>query len=286
MEHHQRSPDGNMLITNTIAREMPIPEGFENYCWASQINQATAMRTAVEHWRRLKPWCMGTLYWQLNDLWPVASWSSIDYHGRWKALQHEAARFFSPLLASITQKDGKLSIWATSDVPKALNLRGSLEVYTWAGKRVAKVALSASLKAQESRIVKTLSLERILKGLHPREVCCFVELNSKEASSSNFATLVPWKWAPLVKPAVRAQLRQGRDGVELIVRSSKVTPYFHADLNGLEGHFVGDWQVLKPGKTYRFPWAPHIEHGGNMPSLAEAKRLLKTLNLYDLSSKS
>jgi beta-mannosidase len=275
-----------MLITNTIAREMPIPKDFESYCWASQINQATAMRTAVEHWRRLKPWCMGTLYWQLNDLWPVASWSSMDYHGRWKALQHEAGRFFSPLLASITQKDGELSVWATSDVPKPLSLKGSLEIYTWAGKRIARVPLTAKLKAQESRAVKTLPLSGLLKGLHPREVCCFVELVSKEATSSNFATLVPWKWAPLVKPAVRTLLRKGRYGVELTVRSSQVVPYFHAELDGLEGHFVGDWQVLKPGKTYRFLWVAHVERGAKSPTLAEAKKRLTTLNLYDLSDKS
>ena len=97
MEHHQRSPDGNLLITNTMAREMPIPKDFDSFSWMSQINQAMAMRTAVEHWRRIKPWCMGALYWQLGDLWPVASWSSIDYHGRWKVLHHDAARFFAPL---------------------------------------------------------------------------------------------------------------------------------------------------------------------------------------------
>ena len=68
--------EGNMLITNTMAREMRIPKDFDAFCWVSQINQAMAIRTAVEHWRRLRPWCMGTIYWQLNDLWPVASWSS------------------------------------------------------------------------------------------------------------------------------------------------------------------------------------------------------------------
>ncbi|HEY3595880.1 MAG TPA: hypothetical protein VGL13_18475, partial [Polyangiaceae bacterium] len=131
MEHHQRSPEGNMLIANTMAREMPFPKDFDAFCWVSQINQAMAIRTAVEHWRRIKPWCMGALFWQLNDLWPVASWSSIDYHGRWKVLQHEAARFFAPVLVSLQHDAGKLEVFVTSDVAEPLHLRGELDIVTW-----------------------------------------------------------------------------------------------------------------------------------------------------------
>jgi beta-mannosidase len=284
MEHHQRSYNGNMLITNTIAREMPIPKDFESYCWASQINHATAMKTAVEHWRRIKPWCMGALYWQVNDLWPVASWSSIDYYGRWKALHHEAARFFAPLLASITQKDGKISVWATSDIPKALTLRGSLEVYRWDGKKIAAVPLAVKLKSLESRSLFEIAEAKLLGGKAlPREVCCFVELKGDGVEASNFAALVPWKWANLSKPQLKVSLSGTKSGVALSVQSKEVAPYFHAELKGLEGHFAGDWRVLKPGKTYKLPWVAHGNHGARIPSLGEAKKRLKTLSLYDLS---
>jgi beta-mannosidase len=283
MEHHQRSYNGNMLITNTIAREMPIPKDFESYCWASQINQATAMRTAIEHWRRSKPWCMGALFWQVNDLWPVASWSSIDYYGRWKTLQHESTRFFAPLLASITQQDGKLSVWATSDIPKPLALSGALKVYTWGGKKIAQVSLAGKLKSLESRVLKEISISQLLGGKAlPREVCCFVDIKGKGVEATNFTTLVPWKWADLAKPSVKTSLRQGRSGVELVVQSKQVAPYFHAELKGLEGHFAGDWQVLQPGKTYVLPWVTHVARGAKLPSLGEAKSRLKTLSLYDL----
>jgi hypothetical protein len=72
--------------------------------------------------------------------------------------------------------------------------------------------------------------------------------------------------------------------VELTVKSREVAPYFHAELKGLEGHFAGDWQVLKPGKTYKLSWVPHVDRGAKAPSLGEAKRRLKTLSLYDLSA--
>jgi beta-mannosidase len=241
------------------------------------------MRVAVEHWRRIKPWCMGALYWQLNDLWPVASWSSMDYEGRWKTLQHEATRFFAPLLISIANQDGKLSVWATSDIPRPLVLKGVLEVYTWGGKKIAHVPLSGKLKSLESRVLKEISIAQLL-GVRalPREVCCFVEMKGKGVEASNYATLVPWKWANLSKPSVKTSLRQGKSGVELVIQSKQVVPYFHADLKGLEGHFAGNWQVLKPGKTYRLPWVAHVERGAQPPGLREAKSRLQTLSLYDL----
>jgi beta-mannosidase len=283
MEHHQRSNDGNMLITNTMAREMPIPKDFDSFCWTSQINQAMAIQTAVEHWRRLKPWCMGAIYWQINDLWPVASWSSIDYHGRWKALHHAAARFYAPLLASMTYEKNTLTVWATSDIAEALSLRGELEIYTWAGKRVARKALSAKLKPNESRIVTALGAEELLGRYQPHEVCCFVRLADKDVSSENHCNLVPWKWVTLPRPKISTKLKATKRGLALSVRANAVTPFFHAEIADTEGHFQDDWRVLRPGVTYDMPWIAHAERGAKAPPLTQAKKRLETLSLYDLS---
>jgi beta-mannosidase len=279
MEHHQRSPEGNLLITSAMAREMPIPKDFDSFCWMSQINQAMAMRTAVEHWRRLKPWCMGALYWQLADLWPVASWSSIDYHGRWKVLHHAASRFFAPLLASIVTGEDHVEVWATSDLAEPVTLRGELDAVAWSGRLVGRVRLRARLRAGESRRLARVPLERLLRdSAEPHEACCFVRLSGAGRAADNFGALVPWKWAHLPKPSVDAKLRATRSGLELAVRTSAVTPFFHAELAGLEGHFRGDWQVLRPGRVYRMPWVSHFDRG---ESATRAK--LRRLSLYDLN---
>ena len=279
MEHHQRSPDGNMLITNTMAREMRIPRDFDSFCWVSQINQAMAIRTAVEHWRRLRPWCMGTIYWQINDLWPVASWSSIDYHGRWKVLHHYAARFYAPLLGSIVHEGSKVTVWATSDLPKALEIEGELEVFTWAGKRIARQPITGALKAGASRSLCAFAISDLLKGkTQPHEVCLFLRLRSDGISHENFATLVPWKWITLPAPKIKASLR---DALELTATSDQVVPFFHAELTGMEGHFTGDWQVMRPGTKYVMRWVPHVDRGATMPRIADARRALKTLSLHD-----
>jgi beta-mannosidase len=283
MEHHQRSPQGNLLIANTMAREMPISKDFESFCLVSQINQALAIRTAVEHWRRLKPWCMGTIFWQVNDLWPVASWSSIDYHGRWKVLQHEAQRLFAPLLVSLEKGDEAISVWATSDLHHPLALKGWLESVTWAGKTVSKIHLKAVLKPGESRRLLTVPFSRLLKkGMHPREVLCFARLENGEVKGENYDVLVPWKWTPLEKPKINIQLRSVDKELELHVQSRNIVPFFHAEFQGAEGHFSGDWKVLKPGEKNVFRWMPHLSIEDRKTSLAEARKRLKVISFYDL----
>jgi beta-mannosidase len=283
MEHHQRSPDGNLILTNTMAREMPIPKDFESYSWVSQINQAMAMRTAVEHWRRIKPWCMGALYWQLDDLWPVASWSSIDYHGRWKVLHHAAARFFAPMLVSIATSGEHVEVWLTSDVPAPLALRGTLDVVTWQGRMVRRVPFGARLRAGESRRALSVRVDACLgRAALRHEVCLFARASGDGQDAQNFATLVPWKWASLSKPRIATTLRARAGTVELAARADVVTPFFHAELAGAEGHFRGDWQVLRPGRTYRMRWAPHFDRGARATGLVEARQRLRVLSLYDL----
>ena len=113
MERHQRSFGGNELILTYLSRNYLYPSSFETLIYASQLLQAEAVRYRVEHWRRNRGRCMGALYWQLNDIWPVTSWASIDCFGRYKALQYASKRFFSPVLLSceeIGEKQTKRSV--------------------------------------------------------------------------------------------------------------------------------------------------------------------------------
>lgn len=108
MEKHQRQYGANGKIMNYMQQTYLYPSGFEQAIYASQLLQADAIRYGVEHFRRNRGRCMGAIYWQLNDCWPVVSWSSIDYCGRLKALQYYAKRFFAPLMLSC-QEEGMMS---------------------------------------------------------------------------------------------------------------------------------------------------------------------------------
>lgn len=119
MEVHQRNKGGNARIVETLTRYFRFPRDFDQLTYVSQIQQGLAMQTAIDSWRSLKPRCMGTLYWQLNDTWPVASWSSIEYGGRWKVLQYLARNFYAPVSVVAVPQDGegRFAVVAVSDEP-------------------------------------------------------------------------------------------------------------------------------------------------------------------------
>lgn len=104
MERHQRNEGANGKILQYLSMTYLYPSTFENLLYASQLLQADAIRYGVEHFRRNRGQCMGAVYWQLNDIWPVASWASLDYHGRWKALHYVARRFFAPIMLSCKEE--------------------------------------------------------------------------------------------------------------------------------------------------------------------------------------
>ncbi|MBR4080455.1 MAG: glycoside hydrolase family 2 protein [Clostridia bacterium] len=108
MERHQRNKAANGKILSYMSQTYRYAQGFDNLLYCSQLLQADAIRYGVEHWRRNRGRCMGAIYWQLNDCWPVASWASLDYYGRWKALHYAAKRFFAPVLLSC-EEEGELT---------------------------------------------------------------------------------------------------------------------------------------------------------------------------------
>ncbi|MEI2285039.1 beta-mannosidase [Paenibacillus polysaccharolyticus] len=124
---HQKNGAGNRLIKQYMDMYLHEPKDFPSFLYMSQVLQAEAMKTAIEAHRRRKPYCMGTLYWQMNDCWPVASWAGMDYLGRWKALQYYAKRSFNDVLVSVDgTKEDVTDIYVVSDLLK--KVEGELQV--------------------------------------------------------------------------------------------------------------------------------------------------------------
>jgi beta-mannosidase len=126
MRWHQRSGEGGRLITDFMEAYYPPPRDFAGYVRLSQMVQADGIQTAILAHRSRKPFCMGSLYWQINDCWPVASWSSMDYFGRWKPLQYVARRSFQDPALRVTHSDGRITIQVLLDGPESV--QGSLHV--------------------------------------------------------------------------------------------------------------------------------------------------------------
>jgi len=114
-KNHQKHPTGFETITEYMTRDFQVPTSIEKYNYVSQLVQARGMKTAIEAHRLAKPYCMGSLYWQFNDCWPVTSWSSLDYYGNWKAAHYQVKESFAPLLMAVKENESEISIIGSND---------------------------------------------------------------------------------------------------------------------------------------------------------------------------
>ena len=155
MKSHQKHPRGNSLITEYMEKEFNVPKDFKKFIYASQVLQAEGMRIGLEAHRRSHSYCMGTLYWQLNDCWPVASWSSLDYYGNWKALHYTAQDVFAPISLSLEKtKNNSFNIWVISDTT---NCTDTLLINTY--------SLEGRLVSSSKRFVKIQAKSQLIDSI-------------------------------------------------------------------------------------------------------------------------
>jgi beta-mannosidase len=154
---HEKHARGWEIINEYLKRDYKIPTDFVQYNYVSQLLQARGMQIAIEAHRRAKPYNMGTLYWQLNDCWPVVSWSSIDYLGNWKAFHYQAKRIFEPVLVSIAETDKSYDFYLISDLAKGFNADINFELIDFKGKILWKANQSDIINADVSKKIRSIN---------------------------------------------------------------------------------------------------------------------------------
>ncbi|CAM3131070.1 glycoside hydrolase family 2 protein [Chryseobacterium flavum] len=154
---HEKHARGWDIINEYLKRDYRIPADFVQYNYMSQLLQARGMQIAIEAHRRAKPYNMGTLYWQLNDCWPVVSWSSIDYLGNWKAFHYQAKRSFEPVLVSVLENDKNYDVYLVSDLTNELKSETKFELIDFTGKILWKAEQSDLLNADFSKKIRSIS---------------------------------------------------------------------------------------------------------------------------------
>jgi beta-mannosidase len=169
MQDHQKNHGGNERILSYMLRWYPEPKDFASFVYLSQVLQAEAIKVGAEHLRRQMPNTMGSLYWQLNDCWPVASWASIDYYGRWKALQYYAKRFYDDVIVSPFEHDGKVDVYVVSDKLQALSGKVHMRLLDFSGKVLTERMQDVQVPAQSSAIYFTLDEKELLANADPKK---------------------------------------------------------------------------------------------------------------------
>ena len=296
MEHHQKNPRGNSIIIENFSRYFRFPEGFANLLYLSQVQQALAIKTAVEYWRSRRPVCMGALYWQLNDCWPVASWSSIEYSGKWKLLHYTARRFFAPIALVSFVKDGSVQVHLINDTSRKLTGRVTVSFITFGGKVVAEQEVPLYGAGEGARKVWEEALDSLafprnsvfLRGVlhideNPSDSCArdFLE---PDKSLTTFSFLAPPKQCSLEPAHIKSRLLGAKNYAgepELILQLSTDKPAFFVgvDIPGLRGHWEDNMVTLLPDDLYSIRFIK--EEPSALPPLEDCQRRLQIRHLRE-----
>ncbi len=251
MEHHQRSGIGNTVIMQYMLDWFRMPKNFTAALWTGQILQGMGIKYAVEHWRRTMPRSMGALYWQLNDCWPVASWSSIDYHGRWKALHYMAAKFFAPVMVSAVEdpRTGSVDVFITSDRPQAGPGKLVWTLMTPAGKVIASDRETVRIGAGKTTRAVRLDLADPLAEYGPDALMLFLELSvGQRIVSTNYAAFAKPKRMALQDPRITADVTSvGGEAFLVTLRSARPALWAWLELTGVDARMSDNFVHVYPG---------------------------------------
>lgn len=243
---HQKNGAGNRLIKQYMDMYMHEPKDFPSFLYMSQVLQAEAMKTAIEAHRRRKPYCMGTLYWQMNDCWPVASWAGMDYFGNWKALQYYAKRSFSDVLVSVD--GGQLQV-------RLIGFDGT--VYR-------EEEHAVSLESNSGKQVLTLNNADWLQGHDPAATLLRLELKQKgHADIVQEHYFAPSKDLGLKQAAIQVTEVQESDGSYLVLESDTLAKQVWISTEA-EGVFSDNFFDLIPGipVKVKFTSREGLQHAG------------------------
>lgn len=252
---HQRNNRGNQLIREYMLREYPEPKDFASFLYLSQVQQAEGIKIGAEFLRRERPRTMGSLYWQLDDCWPVASWSSLDYFGRWKALHYYARRFYADVLVSSEVKGGRLGVFVVSDRREAIPATLAVRLLDFSGTTLWERRQEVTAAPLASGRVLEVPVSELLAGRDPARVFLRLELVGRDGAllSENRRFLAPVKELRLERPRLEVDVRAEGGELVLTLSSRTLAPSVHVAFAG-EGRFGDDYFDLLPGRprTVRF----------------------------------
>ena len=230
MESHQKNDAANGKMLYYLSENLRYPKDLTHLLYASQVLQGMAIKYGVDHWRRNRGRCMGTLYWQINDDWPAPSWSSIDYFGRWKALHYMAQKFYAPHAVSMTLEDHRCHVYfsnesfETTEYSLTLSIRdlsgNVLETYETKGN-------SPAFSAIETAVVDICSWED-----QKDDVFLEAVIHTKDQKVlKDVETLVPYKYLNLKNPVISTEAKETNDAFILHISSDCFAPFVALDFD-------------------------------------------------------
>jgi len=252
MKSHQRSSIGNGTIEYYMLQDYKKPKNFESFLYVNHVLQAEGIKFALEGHRRASPFCMGSLVWQINDCWPVASWSSTDYYQRWKALQYFAKKGFEPVLVSPYTTSDSLKVDIINDKLTEIKAQLVLRVVDFDGKEIWKEGKEVTIPANSSNTFFGTKTADLLKNVQANKQLLVVELIENNAViSSNTLYFKPIKDVLLPKPEVKFEINATDGGFEISLTTDKLAKNLYMTIGDEEGFFSDNYFDLLPGQAIK-----------------------------------
>lgn len=246
LQHHQKHPKGNELIKKYMERDYFVPEKFADFIYVSQLLQAEGIARGIEAHRRAMPYCMGSLYWQLNDCWPVVSWSGIDYEGRWKALQYFVKKSFEPIIISLERKDNLLNIYMVNDKDEWVVGYLNIQMFNLNGRKILEAQEYCKIKPDSKVILKSTDITKYnFKELN--NLFLNIKFDGNEnVSQRNFYFVKP-KDMNLFKPEIKITIEKEEDHFVLVLLSDVLAKNVFVDCR-VNGKYSDNYFDLIPGE--------------------------------------
>ena len=250
MQAHQKNKGGNERILTYLLREYREPKDFASFVYLSQVQQAEIIKIGAEHMRRQRPRTMGSLYWQLNDCWPVASWASIDYYGRWKALQYYARRFFDDVLISPYLHDDQVDVYVVSDKQQPLSGKIRVRVLDFTGKTLLDQTQEVQVPALSSAIyLKLAKADLAAKGdLHGSFLVADLEVGGKPVSRNLIFFDVTHALQLPVAPKIESSLNKVDGGYSITLHTAALARNVYVSFGDLDVQTSDNYFDLLPGE--------------------------------------
>jgi beta-mannosidase len=251
MNAHQKNKGGNERILTYMLREYHEPKDFSSFVYLSQVQQAEAIKIGAEHLRRQRPRVMGSLFWQLNDCWPVASWSSIDYYGRWKALQYYARRFYDDVLVSPFFHDGKVDVYVISDRLQPLSATVHSRLLDFDGNVLLDQKKEVTIPNQSSAVYLAFDEADLAAKTDPRRSFLVADLEVKgEKLSRNLQFFESARNLELpTKPGIISTFAGNRGNYTITLSSPKLARDVYLSFGDLDVQCSDNYFDLLPGET-------------------------------------
>ena len=256
-----RDPNfGNDVIENKMKDYYGIPENFEGYVYTSQLLQAKATKIAIEAHRRNMPFCMGTLYWQLNDCWPAISWSTTDFYGNWKAAQYMVKDVYKPTISSVIVEQGKLRVYIVSDLLKDRKALLDLTIKNLHGIELYSERKNVNIKANLSKIYFEIELEKFIKGMDKTDIVFDVKITDDEKLlDENYFYFVSEKELRLERPNIKITSEREGDRITLSLETDILTKNIFLHYPEVNGHFSDNYFDLMPGEIKQVTFRPNVK---------------------------